>query len=288
MIDRGAIRDWLPKPDPNAHKDTYGRVMVVGASLRFSGAPVMAATAAARCGAGVVTLALPRSLVLALAGRVPELVYLPLHESELGVADAGAARTIAEGLADRIGALVVGPGFESTPATDALLLGVLARAGDLPTVIDAGALTILANTDDWPKRLPTRAVLTPHRGEAKRLAGAAVGDDAVAWARERAKTWRATVVLKGPCTVVVSPEGELFTHDRPNPALATAGTGDVLAGCVGAFLAAGLLPFRAAAAGVAVHGEAGALAAAEVGARGTLATDVIARLPRAMAELLAT
>lgn len=288
MIDRAALREWLPKADPSSHKDTFGRVMVVGAWLGFSGAPLMAAAAAARCGAGVVTLALPRTLVLAIAGRVPELVYLPLDESEAGVADASAARQVAAYLGEgRIGAVVLGPGFHSLPATDAFFLGVLARVGSLPTVVDAGGLNILAKTRDWPARLPERAILTPHPGEARRLAGGEVGKDVLAWTRAHARDWRAVVALKGACTVIASPEGETFVHDRPNPALATAGTGDVLAGCIGAFLAAGLTPFRAAALGVAVHGEAGALVASEIGVRGALATDVVARLPRAMAALAA-
>lgn len=246
----------------------------------------MAATAAARCGAGVVTLALPKSLVLAIAGQVPELIYLPLDEAEPGLVDASAARAVDAYLAEgRVRALVVGSGFVSAPQTDAFLLGVLARAGELPTVIDAVGLNILAKTPGWVKRLPAHAVLTPHPGEARRLAGADLGADVVAWTRDRAREWGAVVALKGACTVVASPEGETFVHDRPNPALATAGTGDVLAGCVGAFLAAGLTPFRAAALGVAVHGEAGALVASEVGRRGAIATDVIARLPRALAAL---
>lgn len=287
MIDRAALREWLPKADPSSHKDTFGRLMVVGVALHYSGAPLMAAAAAARCGAGVVTLALPRALALALAGRVPEVTFLPLDEATLGVVDASAARAVADGLADgRVRALVIGSGFWSEPATDAFLFGVLARAS-VPTVIDGAALGALGRTDAWPKHLPQEAVLTPHPGEARRLAGGEVGKDVLAWTRAHARDWRAVVALKGACTVIASPEGETFVHDRPNPALATAGTGDVLAGCIGAFLAAGLTPFRAAALGVAVHGEAGALVASEIGVRGALATDVVARLPRAMTALAA-
>lgn len=287
MIDRATLRKWLPRPDPSSHKDTFGRVLVAGVALQYSGAPLMAAAAAARCGAGVVTLAVPRALALALAGREPELTYLPLDESSPGVVDASAARAVGAALADgRFRALVIGAGFASEPATDAFLFGVLART-TVPTVIDGAALGVLGATTGWPQRLPPQTILTPHPGEARRLAGHEPGEDQVGWATARAREWRAVVVLKGACTVVASPEGEVFVHDRPNPALATAGTGDVLAGCIGALLAAGLAPFRAAALGVAVHGEAGALVAAEVGVRGALASDVIARLPRALAALAA-
>lgn len=286
MIDRAAVAGWLPRPDPRGHKDTYGRVLVVGASYRYSGAPLMAATAAARAGAGVVTLAVPRALALSLAGREPALVFLPLEESTPGVVDASAVRAVARELEDeRVRGVVAGPGFASEPAVDAFLLGLLARVR-ATAVLDAGALNILAATAGWPARLPTRAVLTPHDGEARRLAGAEVGEDRVGWARRQAAAWRAVVVLKGPCTVVASPGGDVFASDRPNAALSTAGTGDVLAGCIGALAGAGLEPFRAAAAGVALHAEAGALVAQEVGERGALATDLIARLPRAYAALV--
>lgn len=285
MIDLATVRGWVPRADPDGHKDTYGRVLVVGVSLRYSGAPLLAATAAARTGAGVVTLALPRSLALAVAGRVPELVYLPLDESAPGVVDASAARQIATGIADgRIRALVIGPGFASEPATDAFLSGVLARAR-VPAVIDGGALTILARDPAWPARVPEHAVLTPHEGEARRLAGAELGADRIGWATRHAAAWRCVIVLKGPCTVVASRDGRVFAHDRPNAALSTGGTGDALAGSIGALAAGGLGPFEAACVGVAVQGEAGALVAREVGSRGALAGDLIERLPRALATL---
>ena len=285
MTDFAEVRGWVPQPDPHGHKDTYGRVLVIGVSLRYSGAPLLAATAAARTGAGVVTLALPRTLALAIAGRVPELVYLPLDESAPGVVDASAARQIASGVEEgRIRALVVGPGFPSEPATDAFLFGVLARTR-VAAVVDAGALNILARTPTWASRLPERAVLTPHDGEGRRLGGAAVGTDRVGWAAQHAAEWRRVVVLKGPCTVVAAPDGRAFVHDRPNAALSTGGTGDALSGAIGALAASGLEPFEAACVGVALQGEAGELMAREVGIRGALASDLVERLPRAMSAL---
>jgi hydroxyethylthiazole kinase-like uncharacterized protein yjeF len=284
-FDRAAVRGWVPR-DAAEHKDERGRLLVVGGThLRYSGAALLASAAAARCGAGVVTLAVPRALAIALAGRVPEITFLPLAEAAPGVADSAAARQIGDALAQgRFRSLTVGPGCVDDVVGTALVLGALERA-IVPTVIDAGALNALARVPQWPSRVPSDAVLTPHLGEARRLAGAEVSSDRVGWAMERAREWRAVVTLKGPCTVVASPDGDVFAHDRPNPALATAGTGDVLAGCIGALLAAGLPPFRAACVGVALHGEAGALTAAEVGSRGAVASDVVARLPRALEAL---
>jgi NAD(P)H-hydrate epimerase len=180
--------------------------------------------------------------------------------------------------------MVVGPGLGHDPTTDPFVLGVLARAS-VPVVVDADGLNALARTADWPKRLPAEAVLTPHAREAARLDGGEAGDGRVEWARDRARRWRAVLVLKGPCTVVASPEGEVFAHDRPNPALATAGSGDVLSGSIAALIASGLAAYRAASAAVLLQGEAGALAATEVGVRGVTATDLAARLPRALESL---
>lgn len=284
MIDVPTVRGWIPSASAT-HKDQRGRVLVVGGSARWSGAPLLAGHAAMRCGAGVATLAVPRSLVLALAGRVPELTFLALPESQPGLVDPGAARHVADAIAERgFRALVVGPGLSRDEAARRFVLELCGRM-TLPSVIDASALNALAATPGWPSRLPRDAVLTPHLGEARRLAAGEVGEDRVSWTRERAGEWKATLLLKGPCTVVASPSGDLFTHDRPNPALATAGSGDVLAGCIGAFLAQGLDPFRAACVGTLVHGEAGALVAREVGETGALASDQIDRLPRAIAAL---
>ncbi|HYY54945.1 MAG TPA: NAD(P)H-hydrate dehydratase [Candidatus Dormibacteraeota bacterium] len=287
MTSSDEVRAWLPRPRPGEDKDARGRVLVVGGSLRYSGAPLLVATGALKTGAGIVTLAVARSLAMALAGRVPELTFLPLDEASPGVIDSSAARQIASGLGEgRYRAMVVGPGLGHDPTTDALVLGTLARA-TVPVVIDADGLNALARTSDWPKRLPPDAVLTPHAREAARLAGGDVGEPRVEWASDRARAWGAVLVLKGACTVVASAGGDVFAHDRPNPALATAGSGDVLSGCIAALAAGGLVPYRAACAAVVLQGEAGDLVAREVGVRGATAGDLAARLPRALESLSA-
>ncbi len=280
------VAAWLPRPVPTEDKDARGRVLIVGGSLRYSGAPLLAALGAARSGAGIVTLAVARSLAMALAGRMPEFTFLPLEEGSAGVTDASAARTVAAALAEgSYRGLVLGPGLGHDPTIEPFVLGVLARAGDVPVVVDADGLNALARAADWPTRLPRQAVLTPHAREVARLARGAVGEPRVEWVRERAREWGSVLVLKGACTIVAAPDGAAFAHDRPNPALATAGSGDVLSGCIAALLAGGLVAYRAACAGVLLQGEAASLVAREVGARGAMATDVAARIPRALASL---
>lgn len=286
MSSPAEVASWLPQSQADEDKDARGRVLVVGGSLRYSGAPLLAGLGAARSGAGVVTLAVGRTLAAALAGRALEVTFLPLDEASSGVPDASAARAVAVALVEgRYRAMVLGPGLGHEPTTDPFVRAVVARA-TVPVVIDADGLNALAREPGaWHARIPAGAILTPHRREAERLHGGPIAADAVAWTSSRARAWRCVLVLKGACTVVASPDGETFVHDRPNPALATAGSGDVLSGCVAALLASGLEPYRAACAGVLLHGEAAALVAREVGRRGALATDLAARLPRALAAL---
>ena len=157
-----------------------------------------------------------------------------------------------------------------------------------PTVIDADALNMLASTYGWWERLGTPAVLTPHPGEMGRLLGkgvAAVQEDRVASAAEAAARWGQVVVLKGAHTMVASPDGRVSLSPFANPALATAGTGDVLAGTIGALLAQGLAPYEAAVAGVHVHAAAGERASQLTGPSGLLASDLLIEIPRAMNAL---
>jgi len=153
-----------------------------------------------------------------------------------------------------------------------------------PLVIDADGLNILAGMEDWSKRLPPASILTPHPGEMARLMGCTIGDvqaDRLAVAQTQAAAWGQVVVLKGAHTVVAGPDGRTAIEPFANPGLATAGTGDVLAGTIVALRAQGLGAFEAAAAGAYLHGLAGELARAEIGAAGMVAGDVLARLPQA-------
>jgi len=162
------------------------------------------------------------------------------------------------------------------------------KNGILPSlVIDADGLNALARTEEWATALPKATILTPHDGEAARLAGRVVptGAARVAFAERHAESWKAVVVLKGPVTVV-SDGKRTYVHDAPNPTLGVGGSGDALGGAVAAFVARGLAPLAAAAAAVWVHGRAGALLASEMGESGALASDIVDAMPRALREIL--
>lgn len=272
---------------PNAGKEQRGRVLVVGGSLRYPGAIVLAARAAARSGAGVVTVACARSVAEAVAGSDPNLTFFPLAEAQPGVVATAAAAQLTTVFGEKIKAMLIGPGLSHGTGTDEFVAAVLRNARSVATVVDADGLNALARTEDWTKLIPPKCVLTPHDGEAARLAGRVVpaGSGRIAFAERHAREWGAVVVLKGPVTVVTDGK-RTFVHDQPNPTLGVGGSGDVLAGSIAAFLARGLAPLAAACAGVWVHGRAGALLASEIGESGALATDIVDALPRALRQVL--
>ena len=274
---------------PNAGKEQRGRVLVVGGSLRYSGAIVLAARAAARSGAGVVTVACARSVGEAVAGSDPNLTFFPLAEAQPGIVATAAAAQLTTVLGEKIKAMLIGPGLSHGTGTDEFVAAVLRNAKSIATVVDADGLNALARTEDWTKLIPAKCVLTPHDGEAARLAGRVVpaGSGRISFAERHAREWGAVVVLKGAVTVVTDGR-KTFVHDQPNPTLGVGGSGDVLGGSIAAFLARGLAPLAAACAGVWVHGRAGALLASDIGESGALATDIVDALPRALREVLST
>ncbi|HKY88750.1 MAG TPA: NAD(P)H-hydrate dehydratase [Candidatus Limnocylindrales bacterium] len=304
LLDDDAAAALLPERPARAHKGTFGRLIVIAGSLDYAGAALLVAGAAARTGAGLVTLAVPASLQPVFAGRVVEVTTLGLPEREPGIVDPSAA---AEALAQRPHeALVVGPGLRAGPATGELVARVLAGNGDgrasegggpVPAVVDAEALNALAARPGWWRGERRPAVFTPHPGEFGRLAA---GDPELAEARpdgedaERlaaatgaARRWGHVVVLKGARTVIASPDGAAVVAPFENPALASAGTGDVLAGAIGALLAQGLSPWDAARLGVYLHGLAGEAVREALGDAGTVASDLLVQLPLARRRLTA-
>jgi NAD(P)H-hydrate epimerase len=262
-------------------------VLIVGGSHRYPGAVLLAARAALRCGAGVVTVAAARSVVEMVAGQDPNVTFFPLAEAQPGIVATGAAAQVTPIFSDKIRAMLIGPGLAHASGTDDFVIALLRNAKTMGTVIDADGLNALARTEDWIAALPKAAILTPHDGEAARLAGRVVptGTARVAFAERYATTWNAVVVLKGAVTVV-SDGKHTYVHDAPNPTLGVGGSGDALGGAVAAFVARGLAPLAAGAAAVWVHGRAGALLASEIGESGALATDIVDAMPRALREIL--
>lgn len=270
----------VPGREDSSSKFSSGVLAILGGSTGLTGAPCMAALAAQRTGAGYVTVAVPRSLNLVFEQRLLEVMSLPLPDLE-GAMTAEGLPTVLE-RTERSDAIVVGPGIGRTDATAELVRGVLA-ASELPALVDADGLFAYAGEiDSLNRSAPT--VITPHAGELARLLG--ISADEVEAARldaaaEAARRSGAVVVLKGSDTIVADPSGAFapLINTLRAPGLATAGTGDVLSGVLGAYLAKGLDPLRAAAAAVYVHALAGREASERRGTDHMIAGDVIAALP---------
>lgn len=306
LITGARARALLPRRPRDAHKGTFGRALVAAGSRSYVGAAYLAAAAAYRVGAGLVTLAVPEPLYPILAGRLPEATWLPLPEE--GGALAGAGADALGEAARQATALLIGPGLGTAAVTGHLLERVLGggqrrpmgfgvRAARLdaagpaalpPLVVDADGLRLAAQWEQWPHRLPANTILTPHPVEMTALTGldkAAVQADRLGVAGRYAREWGHVVVLKGAFTVIAAPDGRAAVLPFATPALARAGTGDVLAGAIVGLLAQGLAPYEAAVAAGYFHGRAGELAAEGLGTPASvLATDVLAGLIPALAE----
>lgn len=285
LADAALVRPLLPARPGDAHKGSFGAVLVVGGSREFPGAPVLAAAAAYRAGAGLVRVAAPESASRAAAAQLPEPVHTPLAESPTGAVSPDAASAARQAL-DAASAAVVGPGLGAGDASAAFLRALLLAPPALapPLALDADALNILAGVYDWPSRLAASAVLTPHPGEMSRLLSLPTYEiqrDRAAVASDAARRWGQVVALKGAHTIVAAPDGRAAVSPFANPALAVAGSGDVLAGVVGGLLAQGMEPYEAAVAGVHLHAAAADRWRAANGLAGMLAGDLLPLLPRA-------
>jgi NAD(P)H-hydrate epimerase len=280
LIEPG-IRAEIPARHVGSTKFSEGAVVVVGGSRGLTGAPCLAAEAAARAGAGYVTAAVPASLNLVFELRLLEAMSRPLPDRD-GSLGPDALEPALEA-AQRADAVALGPGVGRDEATLDLVRALAARL-DAPLLLDADGLNAHAGRlgDLAGREAPT--VLTPHAGELGRLLGvesAAIESERLARVREAAEAAQAVVVLKGDDTLVAEPGGRVAVSRGGSPALATAGTGDVLSGVIAAMLAKGLEAFLAACAGVHLHCIAGSLAGEETGADAVIARDVIGALARA-------
>ncbi len=291
LIDPELVAGFIPPRRPTDHKGSYGHVAVIGGAPGYTGAIALAGNAALRSGAGLVTAVVPASLYPVLAVKLTEVMTRPAPESSGGGFSRTAHAALGE-LFSRVTALAVGPGLGQDPET-AIFLHDLLRGTELPTVIDADALNLLACDrglleDKSLRERRSRWVLTPHPGEMARLLGTSIGDvqaDRVGTAVKAGQAWGTTLVLKGAHTVVAAPDGQVLINPTGNPGLATGGTGDVLAGLIAGLLAQGLTPVQAAAVGVYVHGWAADRLAAARGMAGLIAGDLLDELPLALKEL---
>jgi NAD(P)H-hydrate epimerase len=282
--DVGLIRDEplldrLPRRVVGSNKFTSGAVLIAGGSPGLTGAPCLSALAAQRAGAGYVTVAVPQSLALIFETRLLEVMSAALPDTEGAFTSEGLPRL--RELASRGGALVLGPGIGRSDNALDFVRKAIGQA-ELPIILDADGLSAYAGELTKlavGRRAPL--VITPHEGELARLLGSTSNEVAaqrLQSAREAARLTQAVVVLKGDDTLVADPGGLVAVSPGATPGLATAGTGDVLSGVVGALLAAGLETFEAAAAAVRLHALAGQRAAERHGRDGMIASDVIEQL----------
>jgi NAD(P)H-hydrate epimerase len=300
-LDDDLVASLLPERPARGHKGSFGRLLVIAGSLNYAGAAFLVCRAAGRAGAGLVTLAVPESLQPLFAAKVVETTTMALPEDDVEEIDPEAA--MARILDHEHDALVVGPGLRPGLATTELVRQLLPRSGEAdvaPIILDAEALRSLATMEEWWQGDRRPSVLTPHTGEFARLRagsgrtaeedGDLVADDEarLAAAVSAATTWGSVVVLKGARTIIADPDGSAAIAPFENPALATGGTGDVLAGAIGSLLAQGLAPFSAARIGVYLHGVAGEAGRERFGDAGLLASDLPEGLAIARKRLVAS
>ncbi len=291
LITEEWVRETLPQRPLNAHKGSFGKALVIAGSIKYIGAAYLACMGAARVGAGLVTLATASSLQPILASKLTEITYIPLPEAETGVIGSQAISTLQLELSN-YDVLLLGCGLGQHPETVEFVKSLLTDSSQLSAVncliLDADAVNTLAQIPQWWRKLRQDAILTPHPGEMARLLGISakeVQESRLSITQRSAKKWKKTVVLKGANTIVAAPNGEAKVNNAANPALASAGTGDVLAGAVAGLAAQGLSPFDAAACGVYLHSRAGDIVAEELGDAGVIATDLLPVLPKVIKAL---
>ncbi len=312
VADEESIAALLPERPLDSHKGTFGTALIAAGSVNYTGAAALAGEAAYRAGAGLVTMAVPAPVHAALAGRFPEATWVLLPH-ELGVISANASEVFAKSL-EHVTAVLVGPGFGMEDTTrefiENMLKGkvyskrVTARIGFVhqesekkeeansqlpPMIFDADGLKLLARVADWHKLLPAPAILTPHPGEMSVLTG--LSKDEIQESRQEtasryAKEWGHVVVLKGAFTVVAAPDGRITVIPVASPALARAGSGDVLAGLIVGLRAQGLDAYEAAIAGAWIHARAGLYAADNLGTTiSVLAGDILDSVSDVLSDL---
>jgi hydroxyethylthiazole kinase-like uncharacterized protein yjeF len=286
-LDAILLRTWpLPLPSGEADKEERGHVLVLGGSREMPGAVILAAVAALRAGAGKLTVATGNSVAQLVALAIPESRVLGLAENEAGGFTAEAVAEL-DPLAERINAILIGPGMQDEEATARLVHALLPRlhGTDTSVILDANAMgAILHPPKDVnpPFRFDVPVLVTPHAGEMAHLTGIAkeeiaIGADRIAL--EAAQRWNAVVTLKGARTVIATPQGERWQHEGGNIGLATSGSGDVLAGIVAGLAARGADLAQAAAWGVVLHAQAGERLAARLGKIGYLARELSDEIP---------
>lgn len=268
----------------DSHKGDYGHILILAGSSRFSGAALLCAEAALRAGAGLITLGIPKSINPAVIKNKPkEVMSLPLPETKEGALSLRAFSKIGAFL-KKADVLIIGPGLGTDKTTSALVRKIIKKI-NLPAVIDADALNALNNHLEVLKNHKGQLILTPHQMEMSRLFRVKPGlikKNRKLIAKKYAKYYNSTIILKGHNTFVTDGSGKCYINKTGNPGMATAGSGDVLSGIAGAFLAQGLSVFSAAKYATYIHGLAGDITARDKTQMGLIASDIIDRIPDAI------
>ena len=279
------IIESIPKVKPRpteSHKGDYGKVFIIAGSVGMSGAAALAGRAALRAGAGLVRVAVPKSVLPIVASIEPSFTTIALPEDEHGRISMKAIDAILNAV-DENDALAFGPGMGLSRAIRSIL-GILLEQPSLRLLIDADGLNNLARLKNWPAKRKAQLILTPHPGEMKRLWSGLLRREFPPDRQEQAARFAqqtgSIVVLKGAGTVVTDGE-RVYVNQTGNPGMATAGSGDVLTGVITALMGQGLSDFDAAVLGVYIHGLAGDIAAEKLGQVSLMATDIIDSLPNA-------
>jgi hydroxyethylthiazole kinase-like uncharacterized protein yjeF len=284
LITEEWVRSVLPNRPASANKGTFGKVMVVAGSINYVGAAYLASMGAARVGTGLVTLATAESLLPILAAKLTEVTYAPLPEAETGIISSKASPVLRQQMKG-YNVLLMGCGLGQNAEVVTFIKSTLSDLPELRSmslVLDADALNTLAQLPQWWQKLGEDVILTPHPGEMARLTGVSpdkIQENRLGIAQKAAKEWQKVIVLKGAYTIVAAPDGQTRISQEANPGLASAGTGDVLAGVIAGLRAQGLSSFDAAVCGVYLHAQAGERIAQEIGDAGMLASDLLPVLP---------
>ena len=289
------VSQWVPPRPSASHKGTYGRVLVVAGSTGMTGAAALASEAALRTGAGLVTLATPKHLNPILEGLLPEVMTLPLPETEVGSLSVSATSTLLEFAEKTKSVLAIGPGLSQHPDTVALVHQLVRENREQKLgrrmVVDADGLNALSRTPETISLLGSETVLTPHPGEMARLTSSSVPSleaDRIRTAQQFASEHSLTLVLKGAPTVTGLPNGDVWINATGNAGMATGGMGDILTGIIAGLIAQGHASETAAVLGVYLHGLAGDIAAEAFGMHGLIASDVLKAVPKAISSLIQT
>ena len=310
-IDRNWIKKKLPERAPDAHKGVFGKGLVCGGSVNYPGAPLLAAEAAYRVGTGLVCTAIPSAIYDSLVGNLPESIWLMLP-SEMGLLDQAAAEVLNPEI-EKYDAVLIGPGLGLDKSTKDFLANLFnsretgkkrRSIGFLPGelinnqrsndhkkfVFDADALRIISEFENWHHKIDDEIVITPHPGEMSALTGLSIKEiqeNRIEIVKKYAEEWELVIVLKGAGTVISAPKRECVMIPVASPALATAGTGDVLAGMITGLLAQGLDSYDAAVAGAWIHGHAGLYTQRTCGqSASVIASDVVSHIPEVLKNIV--